>query len=120
MTHGRMPLAVPSATQSRISGSLCTESFQRYGSSSPTLKMPPIGLRPITERYSFARRPFAQGGVRPRRAWLSVNWMAASSPAVLRSGGPFGMKRASGLTARTVASHCFQSSVSRALRHSRN
>ena len=82
--------------------------------------MPPIGFRPITERYSFARRPLVQGGVRPRRAWLSVNWMAASSPAVLRSGGPLGMKRASALTARTVASHCFQSSVSRAFRHSRN
>ena len=65
MTHGRMPLAVPSATHSRISGSLCTESFQRYGSSRPTLKMPPMGLLPITARYSFARRPLAHGGVKP-------------------------------------------------------
>jgi hypothetical protein len=30
------------------------------------------------------------------------------------------MNRASGLTARIVASKCFQSSVSRSLRHSRN
>ena len=29
--------------------------------------------RPMTERYSFARRPFAHGGVTPRRAWLSLN-----------------------------------------------
>jgi len=68
-----MPFAVPSATQSRISGSLCTESFQRYGSSTPTLKIPPIGRRPITDRSSFARRPLFHGGVSPRLAWLSVN-----------------------------------------------
>ena len=73
VNHGRMPLAVPSATHSLISGSLWTESFQRYGSSRPTLKMPPIGRRPITERYSFARWPLLHGGVRPRRAWKSAN-----------------------------------------------
>ena len=73
VTQGRMPFAVPSATQSRISGSLCTESFQRYASSRPTLKIPPIGRRPITERYSLARLPLFHGGVTPRRAWLSVN-----------------------------------------------
>src|SRR5678815_4401783 len=65
VTHGRAPLAVPSATQSRISGSLCTESFQRYASSKPTLKMPPIGRRPMTDRNSFARWPLAHGGVTP-------------------------------------------------------
>ena len=27
--------------------------------------MPPIGRRPMTERYSFARRPLAHGGVTP-------------------------------------------------------
>ncbi len=64
-----MPLAVPSATQSCTSGSLCTESFQRYGSSTPTLKIPPTGFGPMTERYSFARRPFAHGGITPCRAW---------------------------------------------------
>ena len=63
-----MPLAVPSATHWRISGSLCTESFQRYGSSRPTLKMPPTGRRPMTERNSFAVRPFTHAGVTPRRA----------------------------------------------------
>ena len=92
-----MPLAVPSATHSLISGSLWTESFQRYGSSTPTLKMPPIGRRPITERSSLARRPLFHGGVSPRRAWLSVNWMAASSPADFMLGGPLGMKRAAAL-----------------------
>ena len=47
VNQGRRPLAIPSATQMRISASLCTESFQRYASSTPTLKMPPIGLLPI-------------------------------------------------------------------------
>ena len=42
--QGRSPFAIPSIAQSRISAALCTESFQRYGSSSPTLKMPTIGL----------------------------------------------------------------------------
>ena len=35
----------------------------------PTLKMPPIGRRPITARYSLARRPFIHGAVTPRLAW---------------------------------------------------
>jgi len=44
----------------RISASLCTESFQRYGSSTPTLKMPPMGLRPMVARTPcrFCRRPY--------------------------------------------------------------
>ena len=66
--HGRRPFAMPSIAQSRISAGLCTESFQRYGSSSPTLKMPTIGLRPSVARNSLPRFPFAHGTVTPRRA----------------------------------------------------
>jgi hypothetical protein len=36
-------LATPTATQRRISASLGTLSFQRYGCSTPTLTMPTIG-----------------------------------------------------------------------------
>ena len=68
MNQGRIPLAVPSATHIRSSASPCTESFQRYGSSMPTLKMPPTGFEPSTARYSFALLPFAQIGISPRRA----------------------------------------------------
>ena len=64
-----MPCAVPLATHSRISASLCTESFQRCGSSTPTLKIPPTGRPSITAWYSLPRRPFEYGAVRPRRAW---------------------------------------------------
>src|SRR5688572_26611239 len=60
--HGRMPLAIPSATNERSSGASCTESFQRYGASSPTLKMPPTGLEPIAARYSFAYLPLIHIG----------------------------------------------------------
>ena len=66
--QGRSPFAIPSIAHRRISAGLCTESFQRYGSSRPTLKMPTIGLRPIVARNSFPRFPFAHGTVTPRRA----------------------------------------------------
>ena len=65
VNQGRRPLAMPSATHMRISAPFCTESFQRYGSSTPTLKMPPMALRPKVARYSLPFLPLAQGGVEP-------------------------------------------------------
>src|SRR5674476_314754 len=85
VNHGRKPLAIPSSTHSRISGALCTESFHRYGSSTPTLKMPPIGFTPMVERYSLPFLPLAQGGVTPLRAWRSAKRMGAVSYTHLRA-----------------------------------
>src|SRR5690242_19464022 len=83
VNHGRSPLAIPSSAHSRISGSLCTESFQRYASSTPTLKIPPIGRLPSAARYSLPFFPFAQDGVSPLRACRSANRIEAFSPIVL-------------------------------------
>ena len=68
MNQGRRPLAIPSTAQMRISAGLWTESFQRYGSSTPTLKMPPIGLRPMVARYSLPFLPLAHGAITPAAA----------------------------------------------------
>jgi len=46
VNQGRKPCAMPSATQSRVSSADCTESFQRFLSSMPTLKMPTMAFCP--------------------------------------------------------------------------
>ena len=110
---------MPSATQMRISAGLWTESFQRYASSTPTLKMPPIGLRPIVARYSLAFLPLAHGAISPLRAWRSANRIGASSPMAFMSSGlvapppVLGITHESGLILRTSASQSRQSSKRR-------
>ena len=98
VNQGRRPLAIPSATQMRISASLWTESFQRYASSTPTLKMPPTGLLPIVARYSLALLPLAQGGISPLRACRSANRIGASSPMTFMSRGLVAPPPALGIT----------------------
>ena len=125
VNQGRIPLATRSAAHRRISAPFCTESFQRYGSSTPTLKRPITGLRPITARYSFAFMPIAQGGIRPRRAWRSATSIGASSPLRFMSSGlvapppVFGIRHESGLIARIASSHTRHSSKRRDSFHSR-
>ena len=122
VNHGRMPFAMPSIAQRRISSAFCTESFHRYGSSSPTLKIPTTGLRPIVERNSFALRPLPHGGSTPCRACRSAISVGASSPMRFMSSGPvappavLGITHESGLIARTAASHVCHSANSRSCR----
>ena len=125
MNHGRMPLATRSAVQRRISSALCTESFQRYASSTPTLKRPATGFPPTAARYSLAFMPMAQGAMRPRRAWRSATSIGARSPIAFMSSwlvAPppvLGMTQESGLTLRTSESHRRHRAKSRSSRHCR-
>src|SRR4029077_6404221 len=59
---------MPSSAQRRISGPACTESFQRYGSSTPTLKSPAIGFWSPTAPDSLAPGPESRGAVLRVRA----------------------------------------------------
>src|SRR5450759_3432673 len=113
-----MPLAVPSATHTLISASVCTESFHLYCSSTPTLNIPPSGFIPIEARNSFATFPFDHGNVAPLRAWWSVKTISDSCPVTTLSGNPFGINRAEGFSLRITPSHRTHSSFSRLVLHS--
>ena len=80
---GRKSWAIPSAIQSRISSALCTESFQRYLSSSPTLVIPAIAFRPIVERNSLALLPEAHGGISPALPCRSAQAVGINDPKCL-------------------------------------
>jgi len=119
--HGRIPLATESATQSRNSSGFCTESFQRYASSKPTLKRPTTGLLPIVARNSLPDLPLAHGGMRPWRACRSATSVGASSPirfmsSVLVAPPVLGITHESGLIFRTSESQRRQSSNKRSWR----
>src|SRR6185436_9745144 len=123
VNQGRKPFAVPSATQMRISASLCTESFHRYGSSTPTLKIPTIGLRPIVERNSLPFLPLTHGEARPRRACRSAIRVSAERPILsisseLKAPPPvLGITQLRGLIFLTSESHNCHKSNNRSCRH---
>ena len=115
---------MPSASQTRSSAGLVTESFQRCSSSGPMLAMPTMGLRPKVARNSFAFFPFAHGAISPRRDCRSANSVGASwlmvvmSIEVIDPPPELAMKRVSGLILRISPSHRRHSSNSRPSLHS--
>src|SRR5450759_2119548 len=113
-----MPLAIPSATQILISASLCTESFQRYCSSNPTLNMPPRGFSPIDARNSLAPLPLDHGGVTPLLAWWSVKTISESLPVITLSGKPLGINREVDFCFSITVSHKTHSPCRRFVFHS--